>query len=449
MRSFHARCVAHLAQALGLVCLAVSGAQGQDAGAPALFPIPTPVAYPAFPVAQTAARDTLWYEGGESPPRGDVHSGEQFLPGPGQAPLQKSVIAPDYEGAMSGNWDSAAACGQACGNGCGKYVYANGLVMTHQKNGGFVTSVDSGTGDPELFFCDPEFGNIWHGGFEIGGGWCFGCDCNSALEVVYWGLYPGFGDVTATGTLDSLIDFSTVDYDGGSADLLFDGAAAHRVQFDQTFHSLEVNLIGNYGGPLGCGRTGCCNPCRCSKLGFGWLAGFRYINFTEDFLFSTDSTDTVFDGSDTELNYEVDIDNNLVGFQMGVGLDYCITQRFQAYSIAKFGVYGNWIDHRQAISGPLGNGTLNSGDFAGQDYVIDDSDFDLSLAGQLDIGGRYAINQNWSADFGYRVVGLSGVAITEDNVAQGNFQNVLGISDTQTTGSLILHGGYAGLTYSW
>jgi long-subunit fatty acid transport protein len=67
----------------------------------------------------------------------------------------------------------------------------------------------------------------------------------------------------------------------------------------------------------------------------------------------------------------------------------------------------------------------------------------------MDIGGRYTINQNWGVDFGYRVLALSGVAITEDNVAQGNFQNELGISDTQTTGSYILHGGYAGLTYCW
>ena len=439
MRSFHARGVMI---ALGLLGLA-AGARAQDLGAPALFPIPTPVAYPNFPVAQTAARDSLWYEGAEQPPAGDL------LPSPDGAPLQKSVIAPDYESAMKGGWDGCTACNQGCGNHCGKYIYANGLVMTHEKNGGFVTSVDSASGDPELFFCSPEYGGIWHGGFEIGGGWCFGCDCNQALEVVYWGLYPRFGDNVATGTLDSLIDFSTVDYDGGSADLFFDGSAAHRVRFDQDLHSFEVNLLGNHGGPLGCGRCGCCSPCGCSKWGHSWLAGFRYINFTEDFLFSADNADTVFDDSDSELNYEVDLDNNLYGFQLGVGLDYCVTEKFQAYAIAKFGVYLNDIQHRQSIYGPLGAATLNTGDFAGQDYVIDESDVDLSFAGQMDLGGRYAINNNWSVDFGYRLLGLSGVAITEDNVAQGNFQNVLGISDTQTTGSLILHGGYAGLTYCW
>jgi hypothetical protein len=428
----------------GLVCVGLAGgAQAQDVGAPALFPIPMPATYRSGPVAQAAARDSLWSDATEQPPAGDV------LPSPSDVEPEQSIISPDYESAMKGDWDSKAPCEACADHCCGKYVYANALVMTHLKNGGFVTSVDSASGDPALFFCSPEYGNIWHGGFEIGGGWCFGCDCNQALEFVYWGLYPGFGDNIATGTLDSLIDFSNVDYNGGSADLFFDGAAAHRIQFDQTFHSFEANLVGNCGGPMGCGRCGCCSPCHGSRWGHSWLAGFRYIQFTEDWLFTTDNAETVFDNDASELNYEVDLDNNLYGFQLGVGLDYCVTEKFQAYALAKFGVYFNDIQHRQAIYGPLGNGTLNTGDFAGQDYVIDDSDVDLAFAGQMDLGGRYAISDNWSVDFGWRLLALSGVAITEDNVAQGNFQNVLGISDTQTTGSLLLHGGYAGLTYCW
>jgi hypothetical protein len=443
MRSFPVRCAAlAVAHALGLAWLA-GGAQAQDVGAPALFPIPSPIAYP---VTQTAARESLWYEGAELAPSGDTVQAPD-------APIQKSVITPDYESAMKGDWDSCTACaGQGCdqcGSGCGKYVYANALVMTHLKNGGFVTSIDSTDFNPELLFCSPQYGNIWHGGFEIGGGWCLGCDCNSAIEVVYWGLYSGFGDATATGSLNSMIDFDNLDYGGGNGNDFYQGAAAHRIRFDQDFHSVEVNLIGNYGGPLGCGRCGCCDPCGCSKWGFGWMAGFRYINFTEDWLFSTDNAETTFDDSAGELNYEVDLDNNLFGFQMGLGIDYCLTQKLQAYAISRFGVYGNCIDHYQRIYGPQGNATLNTGDFTGQDYIISDSDFDLSLAGQFDLGGRYAINNNWTADFGWRVLALSGVAITEDNVAQGNFQNTLGISSTQTTGSYIIHGGYAGLTYCW
>jgi hypothetical protein len=117
--------------------------------------------------------------------------------------------------------------------------------------------------------------------------------------------------------------------------------------------------------------------------------------------------------------------------------------------VARFGVYGNAIDHRQRVSGALGNATLNSGPQAGSDYAIEDSDFDLALAGQLDLGGRYAIGRRWSVDFGYRLVGLSGVATAEDNVAQANFQTLGSNPTTDTSGSLILHGVYLGSTYSW
>lgn len=348
---------------------------------------------------------------------------------------------------MKGGWDGE---GTACGTSCGKnhYIYASGLVMTREKQGGFVTSVDSGTGNPEVFFCNPGFGNQWHGGFEIGAGWCFGCNCNSALEVVYWGLYAAPQETGATGTLDSLIDFSDIDYGGGSADLFFDGAAAHQVSFDFDFHSVEVNLVGNgcCGGPMGCGMCGCCDG---RGWGFGWVAGFRYINYTEDWTFSSDTTDTVFDGGATELNYNVDLDNNLFGFQLGSGLSYCLTDHLTAYVIAKFGVFHNHIEHSQRIFGTLGNATINNGQFAGFEYLIDAEDDDLSFAGQMDIGGRWAINDAWSVNFGYRLLGLTGVAISEDNVAQGNFQNVLGISDTQTTGSVVLHGGYIGAVYCW
>ena len=62
-------------------------------------------------------------------------------------------------------------------------------VVAHSM-GGFVTSVDSVTGDARVFFCNREFGNLWHGGFEVGTGWCLGggcggcggcaCACNAA-----------------------------------------------------------------------------------------------------------------------------------------------------------------------------------------------------------------------------------------------------------------------------
>jgi hypothetical protein len=67
----------------------------------------------------------------------------------------------------------------------------------------------------------------------------------------------------------------------------------------------------------------------------------------------------------------------------------------------------------------------------------------------LDFGVRWNINRSWSLDAGYRIVGLSGVAIAEDNVQQANFQDLQGIANIQSQGAVVLHGGYAGVTYGW
>jgi hypothetical protein len=449
MRPFHAGGVA---LALAALCFA-GDAQSQDAqppeaqspGAqqPALFPLPPPGAYP---VSQTVANDSSWYSSEPSP----VEASPSDLPTPSdKLPQQSPVQADDYQAAMQGGWDSCTGgVPSACGVGGPRhYLFANGLAMTRLHSGGFATSTDGV--DPALEFDSNSFGNNWHGGFEIGGGWCFGCSGNRGLEVVYWGLYPSSSEQTATGTLDSLIDLTDIDYDGGDGNAIFDGAAAHRLRFDYDLHNVELNLLGNYGGPLGCGRVGHCGTGCGERWGFGWLAGFRYIHYTENWLFSAELDDTTFDNDANQLNYDVDLQNNLFGFQMGAGFDYCITNSFQAYIIGKAGIYGNDILMQQSLSGTAGPATLNSGLNSGSEFDFDANDFDLALASQIDVGGRYAINQNWSLDFGWRVLALSGVAIAEDNVIQESFQIVDGDSPINTSSSVILHGGYAGLTYAW
>ena len=456
------RSLSHKGAALCALWLAgaalVTDTTGQDVGAPALFPIPLPSAYPvALTAGREAAGDLSWHVSVPDPAvpsPSDLPPGT--IPGPGvaQSPAQSPVQANDYQAAMKGAWDSCtdsvpspskdSFCADA---GCGPrhFVYANGLVMTRINGGGFVTSTDGG--DPALAFDSSSFGNTWHGGFELGGGCCYGCD--RGLEFVYWGLYPASVERTATGTLDSTIDLTDIDYDFADGNAIFDGATAHRLRFDYDLHSAELNLLGNYGGPLGCGRLGYCGTGCSERWGFGWLAGFRYINYTEDWLFSAELDDTTFDNETDQLNYEVDVQNNLLGFQLGLGLDYCVTHKLQAYVIGKAGIYGNMIDMQQGIYGSAGGATLNSGPLAGEFYDLDTDDLDLAMCSQIDVGGRCALSQCWSLDFGWRVLALSGVAIAEDNVAQSNLGIAAGTGDIQTASSVIIHGGYAGLTYAW
>src|SRR6185503_14067911 len=134
-------------------CLAVllasltSTAWCQETRLPSLVPMPPlPSGARSYPVSPAAATDALW---GQPEPSPVPQVGD--LP----APATHSIMGPEYLDSMKGGYEGPAPCGGGgCGGGCGNYggccgghyVYANLLAMTHVKNGGFVTSVDSVTG---------------------------------------------------------------------------------------------------------------------------------------------------------------------------------------------------------------------------------------------------------------------------------------------------------------
>ena len=455
MRSFHARGVA---SALVLASLA-STALAQDAGFPSLLPLPP--AQPVYPVTAAAATDVLWNQPEPSPAPAPAPALED-LPSPSDVKIDDhSVISPDYHDAMHGGYggDVCDMGGSCCPN---FYTYGNFLWMTREKRGGFVTSIDSVTFEPRLFFCAPNFGDMWYGGFEVGAGWCLnprkcgGCGdgscCDScgtcAIELTYWGLFPDVAEENPTDPLISMIDFSDLDYDGAGLDTLFSPAEMHRILYKYDLNRVELQLVGNgpWGGPFGCGRTACRTG---PRFGFGYMAGFRYLDYSEGFLFSADNDDTTFDNDDDEAHYQVELDNDLIGFQVGGGINAWVTNRLSAYALGRIGVYNNHITMMQQIYGEAGPVTVNNGPNLGSEFFIESEKDELAVVGQLDLGVRWAISRRWSADLGYRIIGLSGVAIAEDNVQRDNFQNLEGIADIQTQGAVLIHGGYAGVTFSW
>jgi opacity protein-like surface antigen len=443
----------HSARGASLVILLASltsTAWCQDTRLPGLLPPPPLPRVAGYPVAPATANDALWGQAEPSPVP---------LVSSIAAATEQTVLGPDYYDAMKGGYNSCTAGAGSCGSPCGgsncchnHYVYANALVMNHLKPGGFVTSVDSGTGDQRINFCNREFGNLWAGGLEVGTGWCFGCGCNTALELVYWGIFPATPNVRATDNINSTIDFGDLTYNGASANVPFQNAEFQRVQNSFSFNSVEANLVGNSmaGGPFGCGMCGFCMGRSGSPWGFGYLAGLRYLNFSERFLFSSDPTGFGINGAPQELNYLMQVNNNLFGFQLGTGLSYCVTNRLTAYTIGKFGLYDNHVTGLQRVYGSLGNAVINTGPFAGQGFSVRSTGREsFATAGQFDLGGRWAINNNWSANFGYRVLGITGVATSDVNVHHDQFHDVDGIAVVQRTGSFIIHGAFAGATYCW
>lgn len=431
----------HSARSASFLLLAslASVAWSQDTG-PGLLPLPPLPPTPGYGVMRVANNDALWGQ-----------------PEPSPIPIVEPSLGGDqYVEAMKGGYEGGSCTSVAgpCGGSCAchnHYVYANALIMNRLLPGGFVTSV-YGSGAQAINFCNQEFGNTWVGGFEVGTGWCFGCNCSNAIEMVYWGLFPATQTAQATGSIDSLIDFGSLDYNGGSANVPFTNSTIHTLDSYYSFNSVEVTLVGNglTGGPFGCGMCGCGYGNAGSPWGFGYTLGFRYMNFTDGFLFSGDTTDNQIDGDATELNYLGQFNNNLFGFQIGSGISYVVSNSLTAYVIGKVGVYDNCVTGLQRVYGTLGNADINNGPYTGQDAVVRTASRNtFAMSGQIDLGGRWAINQSWSTNFGYRLLGLSGVATAEDNFQTANFHDVDGMAFLDRNGSLLIHGLYAGATYCW
>ena len=70
------------------------------------------------------------------------------------------------------------------------------------------------------------------------------------------------------------------------------------------------------------------------------------------------------------------------------------------------------------------------------------------MMGQIDMGVGYDITCNCSLIVGYRAVGITGLALADDQVpaflaAEGDW------TDIESNGSMILHGGFAGLEFRY
>ncbi|MBC8357224.1 MAG: BBP7 family outer membrane beta-barrel protein [Planctomycetes bacterium] len=337
----------------------------------------------------------------------------------------------------------------ALGVRSGWYGGVGGVIMNRDRENNLWLSVDqTDIRDRTLNSNDADFS--YAGGAAATIGHYFNCGRNSA-EFVYWGIYPNTGEANSFGAdtavgIDTILHFDGLQYDaglgGGAQDLsgtFFFDAERHRVQRDYNVYNIELNLLG-HDFASGCGA-----------LQLGWTAGVRYLRFDDDFLYSSDGIDTTFTGDAREVHYDIDVENNLIGFQVGGRADYCVGSRLSLFANTKVGIYGNHIGHRSRIYGA--NGQAFVGDAAspyfGQDVDITSDKDDFAMIGDLSIGANWCINSCWTINAGYRAVGVSGVALSTNQVPVDFIGALDSIRTVDANGSLILHGAFAGINYCY
>ncbi len=257
------------------------------------------------------------------------------------------------------------------------------------------------------------------------------CD-GRGWEFRYWGLYPTQADVSLANGRTVLNNLSQVtDPTSGNTVLsIYNNSTSHRIYRNNEFHNVEWNLLANAG-------------CR-GRRSYEWLAGFRWFEFDENFRYRTS---TNVGGYPPVFDYDLDVSNTLLGFQMGGRKEICLGKGFRIHLGGKAGVFNNYIRHRQSMQNNLGvYAQINQGPLAGNDYNYASSKNDIAMMGELDLGMSWQFRDCWRLRGGYRAVGFSGVALAPDQIPV-NFMDGPDASRINSNGSLILHGFYAGAEY--
>lgn len=266
------------------------------------------------------------------------------------------------------------------------------------------------------------------------------CD-GTGWEVRYWGLFPSEGDVTLGGAsvATSLTGLQWVTHgpSGATAWDIYNAATTHRLYRDNDVHNVEINFLRN---------GGCFKNRRCKQVNFELLGGVRWFQFDETLRYSAFGT---FGGYPTDLNYELDVENTLLGLQMGARTETCLTNKLRLSATTKVGVFNNNINARQSIYDENGiYPTINTGTYTGTDYNFEYSEDNFALLGELDFGLIYQLSCKSRLTVGYRALGISGIALADSQIPY-DFRDIRDIQQIDTADSLILHGAYTGLEWCY
>lgn len=261
------------------------------------------------------------------------------------------------------------------------------------------------------------------------------CDGNG-LQFIYWGLYPGeaFDEILGPGLSSYRGGLTNIAVAPGAQNLLtfFDNADTNYAYRTNEVHNVEINLLRN---------AGAYTTRRGRDASFELIGGFRWFQFNETFGVGAFNAAT----NPTAVEYEIDVENTLLGFQLGGRSEYCLTDRLGASVGVKLGVFNNGIDHNQAIGDS--NGVLAYRTASGtDDYDYSSYKNDLSMLGEFDFGMHYRLSCNSRVVCGYRLVGISGIALAPDQIPN-DFTLDNEINAINSNGDLILGGGYAGLEF--
>lgn len=253
-------------------------------------------------------------------------------------------------------------------------------------------------------------------------------------EARYWGLESR----TAAATLGNmpvtqLTGLNSINIGPwGTVDDLYDMADYHQVQRSSEFHSFEWNLINH------------ASACGGGNMLYRGLLGLRVMRFRDALNYSAHSS-TGFGFGFDQLTYSLLTRNTFVGMQAGGAGEYCLTDRLRLSLGANAGVGQVFIDADQEIRTSTGVVATHP---AGGNFSYMNTADNLAVFGELDARVYYHISCNWRLSAGYRVLGLSGVALAPQQIPYA-FTDVAELNSVKRDGGLLLHGLTVGAEFSF
>ncbi|WP_442483813.1 BBP7 family outer membrane beta-barrel protein [Aeoliella sp. SH292] len=339
----------------------------------------------------------------------------------------------------------------------------------------------------------------WQWGAEVRLGSTFGRSCDPcgagarpyAWELVYWGLaedeqsamvsLPGMpptdyydprlvGMINYVGLnydrdgagggaarpMNDYVDYEmpVTDNSGTPGDVVVLGV---RVRSKFTAQNLELNFIRF---PVaGCGYDPCCPP----RFTVNGLAGVRFLRLDDDLEYAV--SDTVMDGSgtpnpgepteyegfpsdeNTTIFHDINVDNQLVGLQLGANMNWLIGCKWSAFCDTQFGIYGNNIDSYQRVYGG-GDGMVSWANGSTNPVVVNSDKTDVSFMTEVRAGMGYQVGCNCRITAAYRLMALTGVALSGEQIpTDWSSRDYVAIIDSND--SLILHGLQTGVEWKY
>jgi hypothetical protein len=264
------------------------------------------------------------------------------------------------------------------------------------------------------------------------------------VEGVYWTLDPsGLTNSVSSlaGDLNSTLNSSGVTLPGpaGATSLssFFNGAIYQQLYRRDELHDAEVNVLHKFTG----------STCE-SPWEFSGLLGFRVFRFDDMLGFTSVPSGTV-DPTLTAVLYDRAI-NDLYGVQVGFDSSVYLQPALRVFLNTRLGMFANHMSSECDIYNTYG-GQVNHGtptNTAYSPYPVNATLDDVAFMGQFDVGVDWAINRNISAQFGYRVVIASGLALA-DNQIPNNLGNTAQIGTINNNSELLLQGAFGGVTFKF